>query len=626
MSWLPAALSTAAAAAFLLDLAAASWLVPALLITSVGISIALAMLVRATRAPGAAGTDSSVSAREERLAVVTHDLRAPLAGIIGLCDVLLDSALDRAQREISTRIQGSARDLIRLSDDVLDLTRLETGRLHLDPAPFAVRSLLRESLETVRGKEDEKRVSLSLEVSDALPERLIGDAFRIRQILVNLLTNAIKFTENGSVSVHADWTFADDRDLLSVEVRDTGIGIPRARQAAIFERYAQAERSTQRRFGGTGLGLSICAELCALMRGEMKVRSKEGKGSVFRLELPLPKLWEDDETWISRAQRAVLVDPCPLGRRHLVDALALLGVETIERPTLRSALQFLHEGMVLGQVPELVIVHRSVLRGYEEPTAEAIATEPALRQVMRLIVRGRDDDDALPPGFSAAIRRPVDLAALKSAVGIAGPIHSSIARRRRAPRPATPPATPPAPPAATHAHVVPARDPGRVIPGAKPLPPATKPTPAREATPTREATPATRVLAADDDPVQQTVLRHMLRRCGADATIVSSGEDAVARFAADRFDVVILDARMPGLDGFETATRLRSLHSRRALHSAARPLIALLTANPPDSVRDQAVISGVDVVLQKPLNYQALSELLARDARPTATATATESP
>ena len=535
--------------------------------------------------------EGAARAKSEFLAMMSHEIRTPMNGVLGMTSLLSDTALTTEQRQYVEATKKSAQLLMSVINDILDFSKVEAGKLSIEPIPFDLQVAVQEVAELLVPRAMEKHLELVVRFSPTAPRRVIGDSGRIRQVLLNLAGNAIKFTESGHVVIGVDGVNDDGTARLMLEVTDTGIGIATEKLPTLFQPFTQADLSTTRRFGGTGLGLSISRRLVELMGGEIGARSAEGQGSTFWFTLPLPvdtaPLPELLPTASLDGVRALVVDDFPINVQLMREWLRAWGMRVDTCASGDAALALMRSAARDGD-PVRVAIIDFLMPGMDgELLGRTIRADDALRTTSLVVCTSsaqRGDADRFhAAGFNAYLTKPVRPETLASALETVlarAPgwnEHEPILTRHALNERASPPA---------------------------PLPAVERRADARSDAPAIHR-PLTRVLVAEDNPVNQMVAVKMLERLGCRADVAADGVEAVAMASRFPYDVVFMDVHMPNMDGFEATRRIRE-------KGESVLWIVAMTANAMAGDRERCLEAGMNDYVAKPITPEALRQALSR--------------
>jgi signal transduction histidine kinase/CheY-like chemotaxis protein len=502
-------------------------------------------------------------AKGEFLASMSHEIRTPMNGVLGMLGLLLDGKLGVEEAEFARSAHHSAELLLSLLNEVLDFSKLEAGKVELEPVPTDLLAVSEDVVDLMRGRAHQKNLELLLRLAPSLPRLVVADGGRLRQVLLNLVGNAVKFTEKGYVLVDLDGT-ADAREVhLVVRVQDTGIGIPADKLESIFEAFTQADGSTTRRFGGTGLGLTIARRIIVEMNGTLTVTSEPTKGSCFEVRVTLPRdletpaLLPPEESL--RGARLLIVDDNDVNRRIIHEQIVSWGMRNGRFASGSEAIDALLEAHAQGDPYQVAIIDFQMPGTNGGDVARAIRADQRLKGVALVMLTS-----VAMPGHEAAMREyGFDAYVVKPARR--SRLMDAVLRARWV---------------QTGGTVEPAQEP-TVVP--------------------LDGPPQVRVLLADDDLVSQQITRRLLERLRCRVDVASNGAEAVELARRFSYQIVFLDCHMPQLDGYEAARAIRRM-SGPISHV---PIIAL-TADALVGAKERALAAGMNDHISKPLRPQLL--------------------
>lgn len=514
--------------------------------------------------------ESASQAKSDFLANISHELRTPMNAILGMTQLALDEEISPAVHDYLETTKSSADILLGLLNDILDFSKLEAGKFAIDLRPFSLRAMLDETMKALAVRADERKLELTCDVAGDIPEHLVGDPLRLRQIITNLVGNAIKFTPTGEVALHVSLLATTTAGVrLQFVIADTGIGISAEDQERIFAPFTQADTSTTRQFGGTGLGLAISRELIALMGGDLWVESQPGEGSRFYFTSRLTVQTNQRGDWPSQkivqqlqGMPVLIVDDNGTNRRILEKTLASWAMQPTVAASAEQALSLLQQRSD-GEQPFSLAIIDAVMPGTDGfELVEQIQSEPQQVRAAILMLSSADRQTFAPRceelGVSAFLIKPVSqsdlLEAILETLGLQSPVETPEPARR------------------------PARRPGRPL----------------------------RILLVEDTPANQKVVKIVLARRGHVVDIAFDGQQAVELQQQQNYDLILMDVQMPVMDGFKATTLIRAREKQTDLRV---PIVAM-TAHAMKGDRERCLAAGMDAYVSKPLNMPRLIEVV----------------
>jgi signal transduction histidine kinase/ActR/RegA family two-component response regulator len=517
--------------------------------------------------------EEATKAKSSFLANMSHEIRTPLNGIIGMAELILMDELPDLQRERLIDLKSSSESLLEIINEILDISKIEADKLELESINFSLRKMIEKSVRLLAVKAFEKNIEMVCRIDPALPDYFIGDPLRIRQILINLLGNAIKFTHTGSVGVFVEHVGTVSNNIaIRFSVKDTGIGIEEDRVNMVFQSYFQEENSTSRNYGGTGLGLTISKKLVEMMGGEIGVQSKKGVGSEFFFNLVLNRAEGDDSFYqpdmstIKTNFKVLLVDDNAVVQQSISEIMKQWGIAC---NIVSSCQECESQNKLNKEIYDLVLIDSEMMLENQDMTLEMMTESLSLVNGGQIVVLGSNLSaiqigKLKQLGIQLFINKPVLQSDLKNLfVRLNSAIDTDIQELK----------------------------------------------PSQNEIKTEEASDSAkkiRILLAEDQPINRKIVIGLLKRYDWQIISAENGEEAVEKYSTEHFDLILMDVQMPKVDGFEATRQIRQIEEKSGIRI---PIIAM-TAHAMKGDKEKCLDSGMDYYITKPVDSKELIELI----------------